>query len=62
MAIPEDSGGKRTGERGGWKVSKSCQRMKKTVGSENHSSTNCGGGFSNSAVEIEGLLKGDRSK
>ena len=36
--------------------------MKKTMGSENQNCTNCSGGFSNSAVDIEGLLRGDRSK
>ena len=53
---------KRKGGLKGWNVSKSGQRTEKNVGSENQSHTNCIGGLRNSAVAIEGQLKGYRSR
>ena len=49
MAIAEDSGVKEKE----FEISKSDQRIKKNVGSENQCCTNCIGGFRNSAVAIQ---------
>ena len=37
-------------------------RIKKNMGSENKSCTNCSGGIRNSAIATEGQLKGYRSR